>query len=128
MYRQNASTSMLSLTTLIMYQELFGNKKYGKCKFHVEKIKYSEHYVQTVGKINSMKIEVRSSEKPHNLPHFHVTAPGRIDAVYTISPLGFYKGDVSSKDNKTILKWAEENKDILVNMWNDFHGYRIKVS
>ena len=35
---------------------------------------------------------------------------------------------MKSGDNKAIIEWAEANRDKLVNMWNDYHGYRIKVS
>ena len=119
----------LRISTIELYKELFGRKKLKAYRYVLKKIPSSEHTLQTVGRINSLKIEVRSSEKPHNLPHFHVTSPGRVNAVYTISPtIEFYKGAVTSKDNKAILNWAEQNREILVNMWNDYHGYRIKAS
>ena len=131
MYRKkihNENEKVLASSTVSLYNELFGKKKYSSYRFLVKRIPKAEWNVQTVGRINSIKIEVRSSEKPHNLPHFHVTAPGKIDAVYTISPLAFYEGEISGKDNKAVLKWAEKNREILVDMWNDFHGYRIKIS
>lgn len=124
----NKSDSVLCLSTIALFNEIIEKKKYGRYKFSVKKLRGFETTIQTVDRINSLKIEVRSSEKPHNLPHFHVTAPGKIDAVYTINPVAFYKGEIDSKSNKVILKWAEENRKTLVSMWNDFHGYRIKVS
>lgn len=120
--------SKLQLSTLQLYNSLFGRKKFGSCKFTVRRIPPVEWNIQTAGRINAIKIEVRSSEKPHNLPHFHVTASDKIDAVYTISPLAFYEGKIDSKSNKMILEWAEQNRTTLVEMWNDYHGYRIKVS
>lgn len=120
--------STLQITTVGMYKKVVGVKRAGKYKFSVDKIRSSALSRQTVDRINSLKIEVRSSETSHNLPHFHVTSPGKVDAVYTINPIQFYKGNVDSKSNKVILKWAETNQETLITMWNDFHGYRIKVS
>lgn len=117
----------LKVSSICLYNQIFKKKRYGNYKYFVKKIPQYEWNVQTVGRINKLKIEVRSSEKPHNLPHFHVTAPGKVDAVYTIEPLAYYEGQVDGKSNKAILQWAEINRDILVEMWNDFHGYRIKV-
>lgn len=129
--RKEASekTIKLKLSTIELYCKIFGEKKVFGYKYSVEKIKAYNIERNTVGRIKSLKIEVRSSERPHNLAHFHVTSPGRgIDAVYTLDPIEYFKGEIDSKSNKMVLKWAEENKDVLINMWNDFHGYRIKVS
>ena len=126
--RKKAFNTVLEISTISLYNELFGAKHITSYKFSVKQLQSYEHTVQTAGRINSIKIEVRSSEKPHNLPHFHVTAPGKIDAVYTIDPIALQEGDVKSADNKAIMEWAEANRDKLVNMWNDYHGYRIKVS
>ena len=126
--RKQVANGGLAISSLALFNELYGKKKYGKYKFVVKKIPTTECNLQTVGRINALKIEVRNSEKPHNLPHFHVTAPGKADAVYTISPVAFYKGEISGKDNKAVIEWAEKNREVLVEMWNDYHGYRIKVS
>lgn len=126
--RDHVANSDLTISSLVLFNELYGKKKYGKYKFIVKQIPTSEWNLQTAGRIKSLKIEVRNSEKPHNLPHFHVTAPGKADAVYTISPVAFYKGEISGKDNKAVIEWAEKNREVLVEMWNDYHGYRIKVS
>lgn len=113
----------------MLYMELFGKKRWGGYRFSIKKISFGERTLQTVDRVNSLKIEIRSSEKPHNLPHFHVTAPGKADAVYTFSPrVQFLEGNVGSKENKAILKWAEQNREKLVDMWNDYHGYRIKAN
>lgn len=113
MKRESFKSLELEISTRVLCVELFGRGRVRNYKVKVEHIGTFEHTVQTVGRINSIKIEVRSSEKPHNLPHFHVTAPGRIDAVYTISPVSLYEGKISSKDSKLILEWAENNRDAL---------------
>lgn len=128
MVKKNDLQKELSTTTKLLYISIFGKKRWSGYKFSCKRIPSAEWNIQTVGRINSLKIEVRNSEKPHNLPHFHVTAPGKIDAVYTINPIAFYKGEIDGKSNKKILEWAEQNRDTLVKMWNDYHGYRIKVS
>ncbi len=128
MFKKNDLQNELTTTTILLYTSIFGKKPWRNYKFSCKRIPSAEWNIQTAGRINSLKIEVRSSEKPHNLPHFHVTAPGKIDAVYTINPIAFYEGEIDGKSNKKILEWAEQNRDILVEMWNDYHGYRIKVS
>ncbi len=75
--RKKASNTVLEISTIYLYNELFGAKHITSYKFSVKHLQSYEHTVQTAGRINSIKIEVRSSEKPHNLPHFHVTAPGK---------------------------------------------------
>lgn len=119
--------TVLKVSSIRLYTQIYKKKRFSY-KYFIKKIPQCEWNKQTVGMINKLKIEVRSSEKPHNLPHFHVTAPGKVDAVYTIEPLAYYEGHVDGKSNKAILQWAQINRDILVKMWNDFHGYRIKVS
>lgn len=126
--KNETANSTLSLTTKALFVSIFGKKKYGGYKYSCKRIPGAEWIIQTAGRINSLKIEVRSSEKPHNLPHFHVIAPGKIDAVYTIDPVAFYEGEIDGKSNKKILEWAVLNRSKLVEMWNDYHGYRIKVS
>ena len=127
--KKNTEIRSFKHSIATLYIDLFGKKKCGKYQISIDRINSTEVTIQTVTRINSLKIEIRSSEKPHNMPHFHVTAPGRVDAVYTISPtVELYKGNINSKDNKLILKWAKENREILVEMWNDYHGYRIKAS
>ena len=128
MKRENSIVNKLKASSLSLFNEIYGYKKYRRYKITIKRIQKSEWDLQTVGRIKALKIEVRSSEKPHNLPHFHVTSPGKIDAFYTISPVAFYKGKISGNDNKAVIELAEANRDMLVNMWNDFHGYRIKVS
>lgn len=128
MVKKNDLQNELSTTTKLLYISIFGKKRWSGYKFSCKRIPSAEWNIQTAGRINSLKIEVRSSEKPHNLPHFHVTAPGKIDAVYTIDPIAFYEGEIDGKSNEKILEWAEQNRDTLVEMWNDYHGYRIKVS
>lgn len=126
--RDQIANSDLTISSLALFDKIYGKKKFGRYKFMVKEIPTSEWNIQTVGRIRALKIEVRNSEKPHNLPHFHVTAPGKADAVYTISPVAFYMGEISGKDNKAVIEWAEKNRDMLVEMWNSYHGYRIKVS
>lgn len=123
--KENAT---LKISTITLYQELFGRRRVSDYKYSVRRIRALESTLDTVGRIDSIKIEVRSKESPHNLAHFHVSAPGKIDAIYTIDPLEFFKGEIDSKSNKAVLKWAEKNKDTLITMWNDFNGYRIKVN
>ena len=125
---KNEKEKVLCDSSVILYNKIFGSKRFSGYRVNLKRIPKSEWNLNTVGKINAIKIEVRSSEKHHNVPHFHVTAPGKIDAVYTISPIALYEGEISGKDDKAVREWAEQNIELLVDMWNDFHGYRIKVS
>lgn len=128
MKKNTEEDMILKISSIELYNELVGRKR-TRYKFSIKRIRASEWELNTVGYVNNMKIEVRSSEKGHNLPHFHVTVKSKeIDAVYTIDPIELYEGEVTSKVDKAIVKWAETNRDKLVDMWNEYHGYRIKVS
>ena len=126
--RKDLMGDKLKYSSALLFNEVYGRKRFGRYRLEIKKIRKLERESKKVGEINAIKIEVRNTEKPHNLPHFHVTAPGKIDAVYTIDPVAFFKGKIDGKNNKAVLKWAEENRDKLVYMWNDLHGYRIRVS
>lgn len=119
---------ILKESTINLYKELTGKKKH-RCKYSIKRIHKYNWDLVTVDKVDNMKIEVREAENGHKIPHFHVTLKSKqIDAVYKIDPIEFYIGEIDSKSNKSIKKWAEINRDVLVDMWNEFHGHRIRVN
>lgn len=84
--------------------------------------------VQNVGRINNnIKLEVRSNEGHHNVAHFHVTVKGRGQGSYRIDNLEPLQTNLDSKTEKTVLEWAESNRQLLVDVWNKYHGHRIIV-
>jgi hypothetical protein len=128
MKRKINSNNILKTATIILYSELTGVRK-KKYRYSLSPLRKFEWDLVTVYKLDNMKIEVRQSEDGHNMPHFHVTLKSKkIDAVYTISPIKLYQGKIDAKSDKAVRRWAENNRDLLVDMWNKFHGYRIKVS
>ena len=104
------ANTKLEASTKALYISVYGRKKLGTYKFIKKTIPNYEHNVLVAGRIRSIKIEVRNTEKPHNLAHFHVIAPEKINAVYTIDPIAYYEGEIDSKSSKAVLAWAEINR------------------
>ena len=76
---------------------------------------------------NNIKFEVRSNEGHHNVAHFHITVKGEGQGSYRIDNLQPIVSDIDTKTEKIVLKWAEENRQLLVDIWNKYHGNRITV-
>ena len=85
--------------------------------------------IVTVGWLNNnIKFEVREIEPNHNEAHFHITIRGKGSGTYRISDLSPIKSNLRRLDEKIVLQWAHEHRGILVDTWNQFHGYRVVVS
>ena len=98
-------------------------------KVTLRKISPAETDLITVGKPNNnIKFEVREKESHHNEAHFHITIRGEGSGSYRISDFTAIETDIPSKTEKKLLAWAQENRQTLVDTWNQFHGYRITVA
>jgi hypothetical protein len=108
---------------------IFG-KDDGKYKITIYKAFPFEHDAVTIKPqmSNNIKIEVRASEPQHNHAHFHVTVRGKGDGSYRIDNLQPIESNLSSADEKIIIAWAVKNRQLLIDTWNQFHGYRISVA
>lgn len=84
--------------------------------------------LKTITKMNGYRIEIRTTrEDNHNYAHFHVVKGTDGMASIRIDTMEVLESSLPPKDLKKILKWAWENRDVLVATWNEFHGYRIIV-
>lgn len=84
--------------------------------------------LKTITKMNGYRIEIRTTrEDKHNYAHFHVVKGTDGMASIRIDTMEVIESSLPKKDLSKILKWALENRDILVSTWNEFHGYRIVV-
>lgn len=98
-------------------------------KVTLRKISLVETDLITVGKPNNnIKFEVREKESHHNEAHFHITVRGEGSGSYRISDFTAIETDIPRKTEKKLLAWAQENRQTLVDTWNQFHGYRITVA
>lgn len=98
-------------------------------KVTVRKIPPVETDLVTVGKINNtIKFEVREKESHHNEAHFHITIRGQGSGSYRISDFTAIESNIPRKVEKQLLEWAQENRQTLIDTWNEFHGYRITVA
>lgn len=128
MLKRNEKIEM-KITTGLLANSLNVAKRGLRYKISIHRIRSYEATLNTIKNDIGMKIEVRNTEGNHKTPHFHVSSKSKdIDVVYKIDPIELYIGTVDSKTDKKIIEWAEHNRNILVDMWNDYHGYRIYVS
>lgn len=73
----------------------------------------------TIVTINNIDIRIYFNDtRGHNLPHFHADGPDE-SSVFSIPGLKELAGDLRSKDVKKVLEWAEENVDLLIDVWNE---------
>ena len=106
-----------------------GNDSGAPYKVSIRKISPVETDLITVGKpYNNIKFEVREKESHHNEAHFHITIRGEGSGSYRISDFTAIETDIPRKTEKKLLTWAQENRQTLVDTWNQFHGYRITVA
>ena len=56
----------------------------------------------------------------HNPPHFHAFIT-EYEAVIEIDSLEFMKGDLPKNKKHKILQWAEQNKEELIEIWDDLN-------
>ncbi len=98
------------------------------CIYKTRTLRIPSRESKTLKNINGYRLEIRSSrEDKHNYAHFHIVKGEEGMASIRIDTLQVIESSLPSKDEKKILKWAQENRDILVETWNEFHGYRILV-
>ena len=106
-----------------------GGRSQKPYKVTVRKIPPAETDLVTVGKINNnIKFEVREKELHHNEAHFHITIRGEGSGSHRISDFSAIETNIPGKTEKKLLAWAQENRQTLVDTWNEFHGYRITVA
>ena len=106
-----------------------GGRSQKPYKVTIRKIPPVETDLVTVGKINNnIKFEVREKEPHHNEAHFHITIRGEGSGSYRISDFSAIETNIPGKTEKKLLAWAQENRQTLVDTWNEFHGYRITVA
>ena len=77
---------------------------------------------------NNIKFEIRSDESHHNVPHFHISIRGAGSGSYRIDNLEPIHSNIEKSKEKMLLEWAKQHQQELVNIWNEFHGYRITVA
>lgn len=53
----------------------------------------------------------------HAPPHFHATNNEK-DGLFKIEDLEMFKGDLSTKDQKQVKKWAKPRQSKLKDMWD----------
>lgn len=98
----------------------------GKYKAHVLRTPSAE--VRTIKRLNGYRIEIRSArEDNHNYAHFHVVKGTDGMASIRIDTLEVLESSLPRKDLNKILEWALTNREILLNVWNEYHGCRIRV-
>lgn len=113
---------------LLILEKMVGSldEKNGRYKARVLPVLSVE--LKTITKMNGYRIEIRTTrEDNHNYAHFHVVKGTDGMASIRIDTMEVLESSLPQKDLKKILKWAGENRDILVTTWNEFHGYRIVV-
>lgn len=99
-----------------------------RVRYHARVLRTSSWERRTLKCINGYRIEIRSSrEEKHNYAHFHVVKGMDGMASIRIDTLQVLESSLAPKDLKKILDWAKNNRELLVSVWNEFHGYRIIV-
>lgn len=125
-YRQNKKNKrklLLALLSACVSSLDESGGKYNARALHVPSTE-----VRTLKQMNGYRIEIRSSrEDVHNYAHFHVVKGTDGMASIRIDNLEVIKTSLPNKDLKRVLEWAEVHRNILVEVWNEFHGYRILV-
>lgn len=97
-----------------------------KCRTRVLRIPSIES--KTVARVNGYRVEIHpSNETKHKYPHFHVAKGKKGMASIRIDTVTVIKSSLPNKDQCRILKWAGENRQLLLDVWSEFHGRRIIV-
>lgn len=118
----------LRMAIIELSNELADTSNKQNYKIKVQKILSFEQDLVTVAQLDKkVRFEVREKEAPHNIPHFHITIKNGGDGSYKISDLTPIETTIPRKTEKKLLIWAEKNRQILVDTWNEFHGYRVMV-
>ncbi len=67
---------------------------------------------------NGIKIVLYFND--HNPPHFHAMY-AEYEALIEINSLSVFRGELPKKKEQEVLKWAEKNQKLLVEIWNANH-------
>ena len=127
--RKEQMTLLKLRAAVVTLSNDLGGRNKKPYKVSVRKILPVETELVTVGTINNnIKFEVREKESPHNEAHFHITIRGEGSGSYRISDLSVIESNISRRTEKKLLEWAQENRQILVDTWNEFHGFRVTVA
>lgn len=84
----------------------------------------SEPQIQTWLINDKYKVEIRAKEFDYHPPHFHVSY-NEYAAVFTLKDGNLYrcgKKEILQKDLNDINNWYNDNKDMLVNAWDNLHN------
>lgn len=81
---------------------------------------------KVVDRQGSLRFEIRTKENGHNEPHFHVET-GDFKASYSINTFERVAGIFPPKIEKQIIIWAKKNHEMLVEIWNSYHGDFIRA-
>ncbi len=68
-----------------------------------------------IGKIKGIILRMFFGD--HTPPHFHASN-NENEGLFKIEDLEMFKGDLNSKDQKKVKKWAEPRKTKLRDMWD----------
>lgn len=69
-----------------------------------------------VESIDNLKIEIYHNEHPP--PHFHVKCE-KFNASLAVVDCTVLKGQIGGPDLKKILFWHNQNRELLIKVWND---------
>jgi len=68
--------------------------------------------------IDGIKIDLYFDD--HAPPHFHAIY-AEYEELIEIQTLETYRGHLPSKQRKKVIKWAKENQEILMEIWDNNH-------
>ena len=95
----------------------------------LEELKFLANFngnFEVIHRKDCLKFEIRTKENGHNEPHFHVETSD-FAASYSINTYNCLSGTFPSRIEKQIIKWAKKNHEMLVEIWNSYHGDFIKA-
>lgn len=72
----------------------------------------------TVILLDSIKILIYYDD--HMPPHFHAQY-NEYEELIIIETLEIYAGELPNRQHKRVMEWARENKEFLIEKWNDFN-------
>ena len=75
-----------------------------------------------IGRIKGIILRMFFSD--HAPPHFHATNNNEDEGLFKIKDLEMFKGDLKSKDQREVKKWAKPRQNKLKDMWDsqDIHN------
>lgn len=65
-------------------------------------------------------VKIQLFFKDHAPPHFH-TSIAEFKAIVKIEDGEILEGEIPKNKKKKILSWAEQNKEILMEIWNELN-------